>query len=272
MFRALLFWISALVTLERCGANPVAVDISVERNAVQVTPAGETRTAQKEEEKKPLFSQVNEPVLHLSPYNFAANVLRDSDGDQPKHWVVYFCPPWWSICKALEPTYHDQAVWWQGQLNHGLLTLQARFATVDCATYKVLCNEQAVEDYPTIVHYHRGARLSQWTSNGRGAVSLQLWLEAQLAEVPKNSTQAARADSLLSLAQHALARDVLLVFLATAFVCWAFASGVAQPREKAPPAPRASAAPAPQAEAEVSSGGAVRRMPKAWAERAGSEL
>jgi len=47
---------------------------------------------------------------------------------------------------------------WQPLLNTGAMVEKVRFAQVDCAIDKVLCNEQGVVDYPMVAHYRDGVQ------------------------------------------------------------------------------------------------------------------
>jgi len=139
------------------------------------------------------------PVVQLNEQIFKGNVLRE-DGDRVKHWFVYWCPDWWEPCKELMQNYTELATQWHEQLNEGaLLTLPVRFARVNCATDKVLCNTMLVEDYPTIQHYSEGDFKALWTRSGKDAAkSMAKWINAQLREVqPATAVQPQQGGSQL---------------------------------------------------------------------------
>jgi len=101
--------------------------------------------------------------------NTLQNNVLDAASRSAEHFVVKYCVPWYAPCSGafddffqvqaeeLERTYNQDAV----------LVRKLRFAEVDCASDKVLCNEMFVDDYPTIVHYHRGKVVSKWTSSSK---------------------------------------------------------------------------------------------------------
>lgn len=123
-------------------------------------------------------------VLMLNHFTFRGNVLQPSDGrHNAAHWVICFCPDWFEPCQSLAEPYAVQAAEWQGKLNHALLTKEVRFAKVDCAKEKVLCNEQNIEQYPTVHHYSKGSRIATWRGNrGDNPTRLVKWLGHQLKD------------------------------------------------------------------------------------------
>mmetsp|Transcript_62480 Transcript_62480/g.201527 ORF Transcript_62480/g.201527 Transcript_62480/m.201527 type:complete len:311 (-) Transcript_62480:102-1034(-) len=171
-------------------------------------------------------------VVQLNPYVFGA-ALRN-EGDRSQHWIVYFCPAWWEPCQVLMEPYRQRGGRWQGRLNDGLLAPRVRFASVDCAAHKVLCNEQAVEEYPTVVHYYRGARAGRWTPSGKkDAERLAAWVDAELRHVPAASSgqlpavvaQAPHNLEATSFLPDGLPWELFCIAVALAFNCWAFLSG-----------------------------------------------
>jgi len=112
----------------------------------------------------------NDPYASLVLLNdvlFNPNVMATKDVDSAEHWMVYFCPTWWEPCRKLLEPFAMQSTEWQSTLNDGLFHKQVRFARVDCASHKPLCNKQGVENYPTVHHYHRGNLVQSWSANGR---------------------------------------------------------------------------------------------------------
>jgi len=105
-------------------------------------------------------------LLLLNSVTFKGNINANSA--TAEHWFVMFCVNWWETCQTLRETFSQQASVHERNMNSDALLLPpVRFAEVDCAVDKVLCNEQSVEDYPTIAHYHTGSRTSSWTINNR---------------------------------------------------------------------------------------------------------
>jgi len=216
----------------------------------------------------PSLMRAGGPVLGLGPILFNGNVLKASSKDSAEHWIVTFCPSWWGPCQALAEPFEQQAAQWQAKLNDDLMSVRARFGSVDCAVHKVLCNEQGVEDYPTVVHYHRGSRPSRWTGNGKKDASrLAAWLEAELRAVPAAAAMDAKAQapgagtgSWRALLAPGLGRDLALVAAVLMVNCWAFlSSGGSEHKE-----PPASEPAPPRAPAR---GGVVRCLPRDWAQR-----
>lgn len=118
----------------------------------------------------------------LNSHNFGGNVLRGED-EQPQnlHWVVNFCLDWWQPCQNIAAPFELLAQEWEGKLNGDLLTNTVRFATVNCATDKVLCNEQDVSGYPSIFHYTGGQNAAKWVGGRKNdEQSLRKWLFKQL--------------------------------------------------------------------------------------------
>jgi len=104
---------------------------------------------------------LRDPVLRLNRFTFQQTILEDHS-DEIAHWIVLFCPPWYEPCQALDPVYRQLTETWQEQLNSALLTTEVRFAAVDCATEKALCNTQNVVTYPFVAHYRNRKQVSRW--------------------------------------------------------------------------------------------------------------
>uniref|UniRef100_A0A7S4V0J4 Thioredoxin domain-containing protein n=1 Tax=Alexandrium monilatum TaxID=311494 RepID=A0A7S4V0J4_9DINO len=243
-FRAGLSAFAAAVLLVVGAERPSKYHHTIEEGRVQVIES---------HQPVPLAVRPGGSVLEFGPLLFDGNVVQEHGKSHPDHWVVLFCPSWWEPCQAFVEIYQDQAEHWQLRLNNGLLNARTRFAVVDCAIHKVLCNEQAVEDYPTIVHYGRGVRVGQFTMNGKTDPDrFVAWLEAQLGHVPAAASQEAPAASSGTAATVAavwrpflapgLSRDVAIIAVVLAANCWAFLSGT-EPAAKEPRgAPPANAA------------------------------
>lgn len=155
-------------------------------------------------------------VLPLNDVLFGPNVLQSQDSDAAAHWVVYFCPSWWEPCRDLLKPFAMQSAEWQRRVNDGLLGNQIRFARVDCASHKPLCNAQKVDNYPSVQHYFQGRLVSKWTATGRNDDKrLEKWLAAELSSVPAASAvlrKAADPRLFVSevIASHFISRNRLL--------------------------------------------------------------
>jgi hypothetical protein len=124
--------------------------------------------------------------VHLQPpvfnrYTFYGNVINPSDEERVSQWIVNYCPSWWEPCQLLDRPFADMAGQWETRLNMEIMSLNIRFAVVDCAVDKVLCNDQDVEGYPTVHRYIKGKRIASWTG-GRldDGDRLGTWLMQQL--------------------------------------------------------------------------------------------
>lgn len=164
-------------------------------------------------------------VVRLNEQIFRGNVLREED-DRVVHWMVYWCPEWWEPCQRMSHTYKKLAIQWQEDLNEGaLFGLQVRFARVDCATDKVLCNAMSVNDYPMVQHYSRGQRVASWSDRSNlQAKRLAQWLERELGEVPASEEVPSMVTTIASRVHAAFwqeyAMEVALVLTILAMNCW----------------------------------------------------
>lgn len=137
----------------------------------------------------------SDPVLGTLPLNrasfystvFEANNVTDLasgvDAEVVEEWVVEFCVHWWTPCTQFEPLFDEAGGALEAELNdERIVTKKVRFARVNCATDKVLCNEQWVEEYPTVNHYKGRQLVEQWTSRSEKSdtVRLQKWLHKSL--------------------------------------------------------------------------------------------
>jgi len=166
-------------------------------------------------------------ALPLNAHTFAGNVLRKGADEVVEQWIVSFCPNWWDPCQNLALPFDQFGVEWERKLNTELLTRKVRFATVDCATDKVLCNQQKVAQYPTVHHYRKGKIASTWVG-GRAsdAEKLRRFLDKRLgktAEVlPPPEVMAIDRPSLAArLVPGDRAIDFALVLLVLSLNAWA---------------------------------------------------
>lgn len=134
-------------------------------------------------------------ALKLNSFIFDGNVLRVTPRPDSVHWVVNFCPSWWEPCQGIAEPFERLAAEWQQRLNHDLLTSQVRFAVVDCATDKVLCNEQEVDAYPTVAHYMGGTKVAQFAGGGKNdGQKLAKWLTKQFGGVHNSGGSESEAE------------------------------------------------------------------------------
>lgn len=225
-------------------------------------------------------------LLELNRHTLAGNILRPSDGHHnAAHWVVVFCPGWWEPCQAFSEPFMQIGAERQRTLNTALFTQEVRFAKVDCATEKVLCNEQGVEQYPTVHHYSGGGRVATWRGGRQGDVkSFTKWVNKQLHAVAKDAASAEGTSSdfrrmlISNFAPGERIWDVLIVTVVLALnirlICRNPELGPkprSRPRgdEKTQlPAQASQGVPAGRAGAA----GATRFFPDAWSDRTSFEL
>lgn len=122
------------------------------------------------------------PLVHLNEVSFDKSVLMDSNNGV-RRWVVSFCLGWYDTCAAFERPFMEFARDWENHLNTDLLSTEVRFATVDCATDRVLCNEQDIHQFPKVVMYQDRHAVASWTSGGtlkQITSSLESWGRKQL--------------------------------------------------------------------------------------------
>jgi len=137
-------------------------------------------------------------VATLNRVTFTGNVFGQREGGQDG-WVVLFCASWFETCQGFESTFLETAQKYGGTSVDDLFSRSTRFATVDCAVDKELCNTQDVEAYPTAVHYRRGGRAGEWSQSGRTvekeAKGFKKWLDKQMQETDKPASVAPLAEA-----------------------------------------------------------------------------
>lgn len=162
-------------------AGGLQIDIGGKQENTDLAPAvkGETTAS----------SDPYRSVLGLNRFNFNANVLVPGGGDSAENWIVLFCYSWWEPCQKMKEPFAQMGAVWQSDLNkEAVLTRKIRFAQVDCATDRVLCNERGVEGFPHVQYYTGGALVKKW-SGGRAndELSLSKWLKKRLEGVAASS-------------------------------------------------------------------------------------
>uniref|UniRef100_A0A7S1WLG7 Thioredoxin domain-containing protein n=1 Tax=Alexandrium catenella TaxID=2925 RepID=A0A7S1WLG7_ALECA len=218
-------------------------------------------------------------VAQLNRQTFAGNVLKE-EGVFAEHWMVLFCVDWYPPCQALQTPYEGLAATYSQALNNDtFLTDFVKFATVDCAVDKVLCNEEQVETYPTVSHYNYGEILGVWTggSSARDTKIFTKWLEKDLVPFKAISLQ---SPPLLSRRERKEVMRLLAVLTAVvSFFLWAISRGAdlwlamraqrsrgeAEKRARKQDAAQQHASSSTPAESSLS-----RRLPREWASERGS--
>jgi len=145
-------------------------------------------TEMPENEKSIVSKDVQASVLSLNHVTFPGNVLQSLDSEKlhAANWIVAYCPSWFEPCQQHAPDFAKLAALWQRNLNKDLFTLEVRFATVDCAIDKVLCNEQNVDGYPTLIHYQGGEAKAKWMGRGDAKTSSQklaAWIQKRMVDI-----------------------------------------------------------------------------------------
>eukprot|EP00927_Polykrikos_kofoidii_P050295 TRINITY_DN44202_c0_g1_i1.p1 TRINITY_DN44202_c0_g1~~TRINITY_DN44202_c0_g1_i1.p1 ORF type:complete len:257 (-),score=49.48 TRINITY_DN44202_c0_g1_i1:40-810(-) len=128
----------------------------------------------------PGASSSDEALAVLNRYVFGVNVLTCNTGCDVDNWVVLFCVSWLEGCQAMKQSFESTAELVQDEQNaDAMIRRRVRFAEVDCATDKVLCNEQLVDGYPTVVHYRRSVRVSEWVPSVKGTSGFHAWVSEE---------------------------------------------------------------------------------------------
>lgn len=216
--------------------------------------------------------------LRLNRQTFGGNVAES--GVTP-HWVVLFCVDWLGACEELRSTFRTVALQQERRLNGALMAPEVRFAEVDCASDKVLCNEQLVETYPTVVHYREGERRADWSGGGAAreveARRMVRWVEKALGPNRDLATTKKEAEAAPEPRGSASSPFLSLTFAACALGAFAAASlgelrrlwAALRPAEAPKPAAAAVAA-AAAAAPEVPQSRLARCLPAEWAAQRGS--
>jgi hypothetical protein len=130
-------------------------------------------------------------VIMLNRVTFNSTVAQT----HVDHWIVFYCVDWYELCQGVWEEYKTMAIHWERQLAHNASSWQAtavRFAEVDCATDKALCNANNIQEYPSVQHFRNGRRVSDWDL-ARGATSLSKdisrWIRQELNKNETNGTK-----------------------------------------------------------------------------------
>lgn len=182
---------------------------------------------QSEDDQPPSDSEdtnfgLHDPVLRLNRYTFQNTILQEH-ADEIPHWIVLFCAPWFEPCQAADPLFRSFANKWQDQLNTGLLSTEVRFAAIDCATEKALCNTQNIDTYPMISHYRHRDQVKLWRGKSfeTDEKRLRNWLQKELgASAAAMVTQPESEDVTQESVIPNVPVDFLLIFAAIAGNAW----------------------------------------------------
>lgn len=143
----------------RVAAAAVAIALS------SVVP-GAFASLLKTEEAKPPQVEESAPlsVARLNRFLFDGNVIECGSDCAADNYIVMFGAPWYGPSKEMTPFFRHTGDQWQNKMNaDSVMRQHLRFAEVDCATDKELCNLEQVDNYPTVVHYRGSRRISVWS-------------------------------------------------------------------------------------------------------------
>jgi thioredoxin-like negative regulator of GroEL len=157
------------------------------------------------------WEESRDDVIKLTPAIFTGNVKR-TEGPGAEHWIVLFCTGWLPDCNKFGPEFAHLSGEYQEKHNTDLMSPTLRFARVDCAANKPLCNTQGVDWYPTVVHYRQGQALATWTEGKR----FEKWLEKRLSRKTSEAWEAARVKA--RKAEETPARKEVVSKLRTTFL------------------------------------------------------
>lgn len=222
-------------------------------------------------------------LLQLNAITFNKNVLEESSNGV-NHWIVLFCLEWFEPCEAISRPFAALADEWQEKMNTDLISTEVRFAHVDCATDRVLCNEQFVEEYPVLLHYHQrqfltGGAVGRALDRGgiKGMMwAMQEWVAQELAPILESREEQAVQEEELSLFDWAKSmvparRDPAVDFIVVAVALLGNAWLLLRSHDRKPDAGLAEKPVAMEPEDAAAVG--RRFLPEAWAkERPGVEL
>lgn len=151
------------------------------------------------------------PVLNKNTFHASVRGERTI----AEHWFVMYCVNWAPTCQQLREAYVDYARSNEDALNaDSLLMPRVRFAEVECAMDKVLCNEQEIEYMPRIQHWHQGRMVKLWRATTRNMSKLEArivnWLaeETEFTEVVERRESSGDASTVSATQANATAENV----------------------------------------------------------------
>lgn len=131
----------------------------------------------------------SQSVTMLTRHSFNATVKQD----HVDQWIVLFCVDWYEVCQGLWHDYRRMALHWEQAMAPNASSWQTtavRFAEVDCAVDKALCNENKVQGYPSVTHFQGGEFAGEWEiSSGATSLSgdLSKWIDEALTRKLANN-------------------------------------------------------------------------------------
>jgi len=182
---------------------------------ILLSPAGKTVAS--------IMQQGSGPVpLSLTSKSFDSVVTKIEAGTE--EWVVFFCVEWLEQCQEMRRVFRSLGNSFERTLNANRIWAPAvRFAEVDCAADKVLCNTQNVEWYPTVQHYIGGKSMQAWHGKlGRNQKSmdkevqkLSTWLQSRLGpnRKVKEEVSVVPKPSLLRLIPFSMALAAMMAYV-----------------------------------------------------------
>mmetsp|Transcript_61749 Transcript_61749/g.122188 ORF Transcript_61749/g.122188 Transcript_61749/m.122188 type:complete len:261 (+) Transcript_61749:150-932(+) len=165
-------------------------------------------------------------IASLNKRTFESNIASDF----AENWIVMFCVDWYAPCVEMQRSYMVIAERYDAKQNSDteLLRSTVRFAAVDCAVDKVLCNTQLVDDYPAVRHYREGKIHASWKPIGKQKTgkSVMAWLDKTLTAPAPRADPAVSATSVLTASEHALLLRLVASALAiAAAIGWSVSRG-----------------------------------------------
>lgn len=275
MVRVLTFFVATAAFLNTAKADVIGVHLEDQSEEDGKKPEGADE----------LVTQQFDSILRLNRYTFHNTILEEHE-DPVTHWIVLFCPPWFEPCQAIAPIFREFSAKWQEQLNGALLSTEVRFATVDCATEKALCNTQNVDTYPLVAHYRKRQQVRLWRGKSfdTDRDRLQQFLQKELGPVAAALSTLPESNTLDETPEDAqnFRVDFLLIFAAIAGNAWFISRSssvteapakVSQSQPAAPHAPKQQPAEGSVLPASPQASCVARSLPKEWGqERPSLEL
>lgn len=150
--------------------------------------------------------------LQLTGVTFDQVVKADS-----AERVIFFCVDWLDECEELKFEFRKMALQrWQ--------VAPIRYAEVDCARDKVLCNKEGVETYPSVNRYIHGRRVQVWQGS-LGSPNLQsqqqellLWIRSPAARLAADVVQDPEAAQQVMADLRSAFNVVVLLSMSMAFL------------------------------------------------------
>lgn len=116
-------------------------------------------------------------AIELNRFTFNQNVFT-AGNNHVQHWIVRFCHDWYSPCEKISKPFEQLAGEFTNKLN--TRSTVVRFANVDCSTNKPLCNGQAVDHFPKVIHYSKQQKVAEWHGGSEeDQRKLERWLTNQ---------------------------------------------------------------------------------------------